>query len=522
MYTLILDLSTSNGTIQLDKLSLLQGHDQVWVGPRTSEHFSQRREVNAVCLVLIAALDELKITGETGSCLSQLDYALEQRDPWLRNLLGPLPNFPYILFERSRSGSSVTFSVNRRWCKETQLIVDGVLYEKSEELQSLQREALRLWGDQCTLVETPPIRLEVIPEENHLIRSTGESVVETNLPFFSHHYWSQRFRDEFEVEAMYSLSNPAIHSKESRDLLLKQVEDDDGYRHISGTGREGLVSEIDDALSSAYLIGELEQKHLDTTLAAPLRIAIGPGGIGTILVLKYMKDRLGYNIEYTYRFPHSQHIISVLQHEELAPIADGIILDTSSAGRFLSRGRRPKYRPLMLMPGTTNRLLRSGGAHPRHTFSQMNDDPSSAWLYLRRMDPKVKIEAIREDKVITAFSEKDSDRQGILWWPYCMFQEVLGLAQRDESLNHIWAYDLTSLFVHESLFSNNTALWLNLGIRQAWRAVLLDSDFRASAIDELLRDPGYTGSLYLFNGLSALKEADYELRTSPSGQNAQL
>lgn len=464
--------------------------------------------VKGACLVLVASTQGMTIVGRLGSTIMALDYAVRKRAFWLQELFGSTPHLPFDLFDRSRCDSSVTYSLNRRWCETLTVTLDGNQCDE-QELKCLFERLLCLWGDKCTTIETPSIRLEVVDCTNAKPAHDSLEYIDTP-PFFSHPHWSKVFRAEFATEANYALSNPAIISCSKRDELLKKVEKDEGYRSIAGSARDSLVSELDLELSSAHRIAPAEQAMLSSALSCPIRIAVGPGGIGTILILKYMRERLGYNVDFTYRFPHSQQIITVLQHEELGLIAEGIILDTSSAGRFLARGRRPKYRPLMLMPGTTNRLLRSGGTGTQDRYSQMNDEPSSAWLYLRRLQPNARIEPISEAKVITAFANQESDRQGILWWPYCMFQEILSLAKRDETLPNLWEYDLTSLFVHESLLSDKRALSLNLGIRQAWRAVRKDADFRANAIDELLSDPSYTNALYRFNALGTLREADFD------------
>jgi hypothetical protein len=239
----------------------------------------------------------------------------------------------------------------------------------------------------------------------------------------------------------------------------------------------------------------------------PFVLGVGPGGITTIAIAKYMKKFLGYPIEVNYHFPNSQDITkSVIKGEFDPAMAEGVVLSQTCTSRLSNS--KCAYKPFMLVPGTTNMLLSTKSIEKRDisgSLSFLTDQESAATLIFHDLVvsgyfKKDLIEPIYFEPGNTLSKEIDFS---ILWWPYYRFNELLGKAKRVPSFKDSFCHFSVYMFVHEQLLADTKrATLLSKAFKKAWLNLRLNPDILNEIVADMVADRDYMSFLYLCNGVN--------------------
>jgi hypothetical protein len=266
---------------------------------------------------------------------------------------------------------------------------------------------------------------------------------------------SQMLVQEFLGEMNQGLFRTPLFSNQSS--LLAEVQSVSTNAYLMKIGGRGFnpVHRSEIELGSNPVACFSETSFFKET--KPFVLGVGPGGITTIAIAKYMKKFLGYPIEVNYHFPNSQDITkSVIKGEFDPAMAEGVVLSQTCTSRLSNS--KCAYKPFMLVPGTTNMLLSTKSIEKRDisgSFSFLTDQESAATLIFHDLVvsgyfKKDLIEPIYFEPGNTLSKEIDFS---ILWWPYYRFNELLGKAKRVPSFKDSFCHFSVYMFVHEQLIA---------------------------------------------------------------------
>ncbi|MEI6428053.1 MAG: hypothetical protein WCO45_06630 [Pseudanabaena sp. ELA607] len=346
-----------------------------------------------------------------------------------------------------------------------------------------------------------------------------------DLPYpFNLPEWKDKLRKEFIREAKYSLCDPKYFSKKSYEESIGKFYKDPCFQELINKNKS-IVSEIDKNQMKSFSsrIAEIDILTIKLLLEdSPIRLVVGPGGIGTILIIQYLKNK-GLNFELIHDFPGSNQIVETIIRGDFPQTADAITLDPSSAMRLLLSTSKSEYLPLMLLPSCSNCFSTgSNSTNPdddirKGEYLFLGDLPTTALLYFDDMKNLGRIEhhtneCIDPDDLIFYLSEKDHNYRTVLWWPYYMFHELFGLSKPVKSVQKKWQYDVSFLFVHDSIHRNTLKVQsLVNAIKSAWFELALYDYQIEKGVDALMSDSVYIKLLYKFNGLQAINRSKIEL-----------
>lgn len=509
---------------------------------RYTGSFPWSSSVRAFCLFVIGEyLSRIGVTeqpylfsGGAKSAAATLDFALDKEPSWLKEAFGVDTEnnslIKRLIFRENprqrreaqvsicfRKSTDVDFEIGiRRSSDRSNLSSDEIARVRSHIEMSFSRSGLEASierREECSYPDATIVRCEDV------VSLPSDYAIKPGLPgIFADQSYQSILREEFKKEIHGALFRTEMFSRPGRFMeQLRELHSHPHFVHIAGRGRS-VISEVDETLAFPGRVGFGIQESVFEPLrsADPLTIAVGPGGITTILMVLFLQRVRGLNIRVEYRFPNSQNLTSDICARTFERQADAVILSPACAARVV--GKKTDYHPLMIMPGTSNRIIGGRAAKSITKSGQfifMTDAPSSSTFYHHdlidqgtiRRDIGMSLQ-VEPDEVIGYMQDVSSDAKAILWWPYYMFQTRLGLAVDLEAQKDRWMYFMTTLFVHQSLYRDRRrAIALDIALRDAWLSLRANSIFIDKMLDELLTDTDYTTCLYRFNGLHNLSSS---------------
>lgn len=501
--------------------------------------FPWSSSVRAFCLFVIGEyLSRIGVTeqpyffsGGAKSAAATLDFALDKEPSWLKEAFGVdsqnnslIKRLIHRVNPRQRRDALVSFCFRqtsedefeiglRKFSDRSHLNSDEIVRVRSNIEMSFSRGGPETSIDESVQHSCLGDKIEIFSEPRGLIK---EDAKKSALPgIFADEIYQPILRDEFKKEVYGALFRTDMFSRPSRFMdQLRELHSHPHFVHIAGRGRS-VISDIDESLSfpSRVGVGMPESVFEPLRSAEPLTIAVGPGGITTILMVMFLQRMRGLNIRVEYRFPNSQNLTSDICSGTFERQSEAVILSPACAARVV--GHNTDYHPLMIMPGTSNRIIGGRAAKSISKSGQfifMTDAPSSSTFYHHdlvdhgtvRRDSGMSVQ-VEPDEVIGYMQDISSDAKAILWWPYYMFQTRLGLAVDLEAQKDRWMYFMTTLFVHKSVYRDRRrAIALDIALRDAWLSLRDNATLIDKMLDELLTDSDYTTCLYRFNGLHNL------------------
>jgi len=233
----------------------------------------------------------------------------------------------------------------------------------------------------------------------------------------------------------------------------------------------------------------------------PLRFAVPPAMAGAHAVLGHLRSR-GVNIDVDYRFAHSREVTRQIIDGTLEGTHDGCVvaIAVAAASGLLSENSRSCFKPIMLMPQTSHRVIASGSDESWDgEYFFMSDSPGTAAVYYEELLVTRQLKKIRTrvthcepDKVAGIFRAGGPGARAIIWFPhYYLIRSLCGASVIDGHKDSL-AHQGTLLFVHEriardvarvaSLQSQLIAAWTELArskmaIRNMAERLTADSDY---------------------------------------------
>lgn len=340
-----------------------------------------------------------------------------------------------------------------------------------------------------------------------------------NIPFpFSSKKLREKIKQEFLKEAFYSLCQTFCFDRRKVNQGINDLKKNLFFSRLTSRN-DFLRSELDKSLCFTNRVGRVENNTFKKIyLTKRIRIAVGPGGIGTILIVKHMQNK-GYNIDLNFNYVNSQDIVQCLSDNNFSEIADAIALDPTSAARA-SSNRKTDFVSLMLLPSTSNCVTSIGSNSKSSSLGQTIIVPayefSTSLLYLADLkqqknifDVNAKEFFLSEDDIISVIKDTPANINIISWWPQYIFYKLFTNNCQYTLFSEKWMYDLTTLFVSLEFYSQKEFMNVIITeIRNSWIELKLNRCLIENYIDELLCDPDYTMALCKFNALHLIENLD--------------
>ncbi len=300
---------------------------------------------------------------------------------------------------------------------------------------------------------------------------------------FIHSPTRERLRELFQREILSSLVTTNIFSSTYLRQKVNDVFLDRSFCALAGKNRT-ITSDIDLQLASSGRLGSASDRvERDRVLKdRSICIAFPPphiSALAILLVLKYVK---GFNLEFDFGFAHSGEIVERICSKSFRKYPDFCMLSIASAGSLLGAKNGTSYRPVMLMPDISHRVVKSGSEG-----SQATKNPATSYAYLLGMpsttaflfnklvtsglvNPK-KVESVHLEPFETpdALAQAGESFRAIMWFPCTEFNRLFNNCSFDTQTAKINPNKEIILFGSEVMWADpNIIRSFDIAIRDAW------------------------------------------------------
>ncbi len=440
------------------------------------------------------------LEGGRGTLASSLDYALSKQPQWMADVFGSEINGAPTLVRLvrrtnpngKRSGQPVGVAFHPNAISGANIAI----YWGERELTS---------AGELTILQ-------------HLLEPLN-----SNFDAEQHHrnvVWKEWLRDALIEEGSSMLVATEIFNRNRLQQNIKQVCAHPSFTSIAGMNAS-ITSTIDWNLSSRNRLGICDESDLNPLRHSetPLRIAVPASAAGSLLILHYMKYKLGINLEINFRFPHA---IDIVRHLTRNPryVPDACIVGIAPAASLLRKRETLQYSPLMLMPNLSHQIIAPRPCPSKRTqlrgevqlnwgtFGLLCNEPSTASFYLDDLyrngsisKSRVKATHMEPDEIFQLFRSGDEDARAILFFPY---NQLIGRFFKPKILdypNRLRARECL-LFLHHRLLAKSTkAIAFDVAIRRAWLELRANPKLVQSIATTLVYEQDYAFCVERFAGL---------------------
>ena len=325
-----------------------------------------------------------------------------------------------------------------------------------------------------------------------------------------------------EQECRQRLWKTDIFSSKSRDEIIGRIYDQPMF--VKSIGKKvDLVHEVDRSLSTGERLGvsrggneaippEIRKFPRPITIAVPVISA------GSKACFYRLKERLGAHLELREGFTHSGDILDLLVKSSGGPEIDFIQLGIGTVAEVLSRQSDFPYRPFMILPKHSLRIVSPRGprssAHRSGRLDSGNyvvtgDGPTSPRFAL---DDLFKNIGVDRSRVRMTFAEPDDSFQllksgdpelrSLLFFPHyqfnCLWNDCRLLAENEEEHQ----MRDTVMLVHERLAGEFELLRaVDIMIRDAWLTLRSSETELHKTVSQMIAAPGFLSTLKRSAGL---------------------
>ena len=334
---------------------------------------------------------------------------------------------------------------------------------------------------------------------------------------FGDPWWMDALKVILREEISTMLADCSIFRSETLQGEISSMCKSASYRAIAAKNL-ALISDIDLSLGSSARLGVIERdlcRRQVETLGRPLSIALPITLAPSLALLSYLQSEHEVPLDVNYRYAHSLEIIGALDNSRLSSPPDGIVMGVVPAVTYLSQRRRPPYKPLMIMPKASNRIVASREARVSKAtrFVLPSDLPTSASFILDSMvasgrltRSSTKIEHLEPDEIVSKIQKSSDDFRSILWFPHYQLNRLLHGCQLSAPESR--AHDLpTILLVHEKIMCNVALVTaFDVAVRDAWLTLRLGGARLTRVIERLVSDTEYLELFTRYTGLYAFDQ----------------
>lgn len=473
--------------------------------------FQWTQGVQAVAILVLKTLlsktpseSEASLSGSSSSAASSLDYALSKPPTWMLDMFGCSSSGEPIvrrLFKRvnpeQKLPGPVSVSLNLSFLPQTgiKIFINDTECRDKEKLSALVDALETNWR---------PARVSLSS------RSNGPCI---NLPSFESQV--SLLKSAFESEISHVLGNSEIFTAGGVRRISQRMNQDISLAGLSSPKNRALFSEFVQAKrSSRDRFGFIEKEF---SLLSDLTVAV-PIGVPSALAI-FSKIKLSYPIQVDFAYQHALELMHLILRNELDYTPELIVLGTAPAAIFSEVCHTFGYRPLMLLPGMTHRVLKPKKRtlktnqlkvkRTAHNFLMLNDDPSTSSMYFQRLKAEkkfssqlLKITHAEPDEVFNAFATGDEDLRSVLYFPYYEMNRVFNGSELVDTPKDISNIKDSVLFIHESADTDPLRTRaLERVIRDSWLTLRQSPSEVKATVNSLFAQRQFTKYLERSSGL---------------------
>lgn len=395
--------------------------------------------------------------------------------------------------------------------RKQEALIQRLVEESAELLERLDDPAARrqLIGRLRELLSNPPSGGYEDPVADHQQewRRVLGGILRTEIPRQLKTI-DPSSRGAIEQASEYLLeTNVSFRSRLTKDVKARLVSD-----FNAGLARARVASSmlgITAAAQNGALAGEL-----------PIRIAFPPIMLAVSAIFFYMRDIRRYNLLLDFAHPHALELATLIAHGTIVP--DACALGDAPALEVI-RSLGKKYPFAMFLPKSEERAAapyrtRSKGAVDGYgEFHFICERDSTTLFYYEELRRKRLIGggdfSLEPHESIRALRSNDQNMRLLLWTPHWQVYERYHLAR----LLDLPSYHFDTLLFLNREFRDERPLAseaLEIAIRDAWLALLVDAHVREETVRAMLRDEKYAVYLFRICGL----HQDFSGTSDPQGR----
>jgi hypothetical protein len=469
-------------------LKTVRGKSSGGYGPGVGT-FQWTQSVQALtCLCLQSVLNrssETQLSGETGSLASSLDFALSKPPTWMLDMFGcGISGEPIVrrIFRRINAEQKlpgpVHISVNQSFLGQVKIICNGEVCFEPKKIERILSSIRDSWKP-----ARPP-------------RVISQTIADENSPPTTFNPGLKSLRSVFQNEVTTMVQNCNIFARHTYQAVTKRMQEDLKFANLS------CCSSLLDALGGNDLLpgerlGILNSNKLELQ---PIKAAVPLATYATVALFEHMKKFTSSSIEIDFSYQHAIELMHLILADKLTYTPDVVVLGIAPAALFSKHCHKFGYKPVMVVPGMSHRVLGSAGIQSakkkkrkNHDFLMLNSDPSTSLMYFKRLKAKEKfgngthrVTHADPDEVFAALKSGDEDARAILFFPYYEINRLFNGCELID-VPHAGEHAKESvMFVHESLSKNKNQLsLLQRLIRNSWLTLREDQSEVAKAVDSI-------------------------------------
>lgn len=477
-----------------------------------------------------------ELAGGAGSLAAALDYAVSRGAQWIVEMFGRTANgavlarrcFVRTNPERKRPGP-VQVSFNPRLLSPAaiRIVLDGRELSSETELRALamrieSRSEQRRYRPKLATEpsrEPPSFTIETLKIPGNIRELLSDAAHPSSGPFRFRKF-REHMHEQIRWELASSLQKTAVFSPSAYRRRMNDVRSNPSFRDLA-TPNVALASELDLQLAGLRDTPRDEfRMRLALCRTAPIRFAVTPSQTAIIAMVMYLRYIKGYNIDLDYRFSHTSEIAQHM-HELSFPEHAGACALSIASWAVLSGVRPLEYRPFMLLPTATHRIVqhRRGNRGPvrltpgeYHFVSEIPSTPGFLFDTLIRqnaLEPgSVSAVHAGPEETLLALASRDSSVRAITWFPHGELNIALNDCESVPVPVPSAVYPENVLLLHETIARDQElSTCLLLAIRDAWRVLAQQGESYRLIACVLAENPDYTSWLSRYAGLDALPES---------------
>ncbi len=513
---------SANGTEELLRTELmgsLSGERLVSVRGKTAGAHGSRvgsfqwtPAVQALSVLLLEAVAEQEseysgISGHGGSLAASLDYALGKPPVWLLEMFGSGVNgeaFAKRLFRRSnperKRPGPVVVSLNRS------------LWGKSSIEIYLGERRVAEGGELLALAQA-------IQSRSGLTENIGASAAALAAGERSEdRQFSQVLKQSFFREISDSVLGTDVFSSQGLKRVRSRI---DGQLSVAEDRRfpnQAFSDSLEQGLLSSERLGALPP-DLERCLRnwGRFTVAIPAGMAGGAAIFAHLRDNLSLPLEMDYHYQYAIEIMHKMLDARFVEPPEFCALGLAPAASVLNSSRPTGYRPLMLLPTMSHRVVApksqslrtASSARAAGTYLMLRDDFSTSQIYfeqLVRVDQiqrrRINVQHSEPHEIAKVFAAGDEDRRGILFFPYYDINRELNRCEFLDDLQGDLHHTQSVIFAHERVFADpGFVKAFCLAVRDSWLSLREDVSARQRTVESLMQDKRFLRVIRRFSGL---------------------
>lgn len=462
-------------------------------GTNGQSTFKWSAAVHALCVLLLnhAAGVSSKLEGGVGSLAASLDYAISKQPAWLLDLFGVDKEGNSLLRrlvarinpERKRPGP-VTIMVREDALKPGNISVelDGVVVD----VEGIPAVCARL--NRRTRVNRSP---------------DTQAVVDTERDGF--------LFPIFLRETLEMIRDSSVFRQKDLESSVASIDSNPLFRKLAGKGL-GQLSDLIRVGSPSHRLGVLNYGMIcPRALEEGFKVAVDATSMPCIAILKNLERRRSISVLLDYGYADTTEMLGYVEDGSFCRPIDAVVLSVPALANLLGRRKKAAFRPLMLFPKVSHRVVTSReqpGKHVSKRIALMSNIVGTSYFFL---DSLFNIKWLAKNSTTVEHRDPDEvfgemrvehDLSAISFFPHYETNAALNGCQVLEPPGGALSNQAHVLLLREDLYANKSySDYLLHALRDSWLNLIEEPGRNWEIVSSMLGDKEYRNVLNRFLGL---------------------